>query len=376
MLTDSELKALPSALQGHFIKLEHDIVETIAQHIGDIGRLSATDVHRLDQLQKLGFNMESIQAEIAKTVETSEQEILDLFIKASETEYGGMKEVFDLTGTKWIPFDENERLIDLVHRISRATFMDFQNIADARMIGFIAADGRHLPLYDFYQRSVDYAITQVESGQIDFYGAMRSVVRPMSERGLTYVEWESGYRRRVDSTVRQNLLGGLQDLSRQQAEMLGAEIGADGMEISWHSGHRPSHWFGGMQFTLEGYERDIKPLMEEPNCYHRAFPIVMGISIPAYTDEQLEELRENEVKPRYFEGKAYTQYKAEQKQRRYETSIRKQKDLINGFTALGDEESAKSAKIRLRQLQGSYRDFSGAVQLSTKPLRTRVPIPA
>jgi hypothetical protein len=103
------------------------------------------------------------------------------------------------------------------------------------------------PLPEFYRSVLDYAVLQVRSGQQDFYGAMRRAVKTMTDNGLRTISYDNSefgkkpYSRRLDSSVRAAVNGGLQRLSREMAQSVGEKFGADGMEISWHSGARPSH---------------------------------------------------------------------------------------------------------------------------------------
>lgn len=48
--------------------------------------------------------------------------------------------------------------------------------------------------------------------------------------------------------------------------------------------------------------------ISEYNCYHKIFPIVLGVSKPEYTDKQLKEIQEKNEQGFEFEGKHYTNY--------------------------------------------------------------------
>ena len=48
--------------------------------------------------------------------------------------------------------------------------------------------------------------------------------------------------------------------------------------------------------------------ISEYNCYHKIFPIVLGVSKPEYTDKQLNDIRESNLSGFEFEGKHYTMY--------------------------------------------------------------------
>lgn len=108
----------------------------------------------------------------------------------------------------------------------------------------------------------------------------------------------------------------------------------------------------------EGFERPIG----EWNCKHFDFPIVIGISEPTYSDEQLENLRENSRK----------KYGATQEMRKRETEIRRLKDRRMAYSASGNELDAKRTQREINQKQKEYNKFCADNGLSAKPERTRV----
>ena len=102
------------------------------------------------------------------------------------------------------------------------------------------------------------------------------------------------------------------------------------------------------------------------NCGHSAHPIVYGASIPQYTPEELEEMRQKNEKGITFRGKHYTGYEATQRQRRLERAIRAQKRKILIDKATGDAEKLETDQIKLQLLQQEYKAFSKAAGLRTQ----------
>ena len=214
---------------------------------------------------------------------------------------------------------------------------------------------------------------QVRTGQKDFSSALYATLRELADRGLTTVDYASGYHRRLDTAVRANMSDALARMSMAQAEIVGEQFGHNGMEISWHMGPRPSHrWVGGIQVSLAKYKRKVKPVLEEYNCYHRAYPIIVGVSPPTYSKRELAAMNAKNDELHEYNGEMYDAYAAQQKQRRLETRIRAQKDRTNVFRASGDKEAAQSARARTKALQAQYKQFSIAVGLDARADRTRV----
>lgn len=93
------------------------------------------------------------------------------------------------------------------------------------------------------------------------------------------------------------------------------------------------------------------------NCGHSAHPIVYGASIPQYTPEELEEMRQKNETGISFRGKHYTGYEATQRQRRLERAIRAQMRKILIDKATGDAERLETDQIKLQLLQQDYKAF-------------------
>lgn len=378
MLTEAQLMALANPVWNRLRELEQRLVQTMCDRIRRIGTLTSSDVHRLYELQQLGADIAAMQDEIASALGTASDDIYRIMREAAEREYAGTRVAYELAGRPYIPFWENQRLQDLITSISRAAVNDMTNWSHTlgfvnvpRVLGTVGT--KHQPLAQYYQSIVDFASLQVRTGVDSFDTAMRTVIRHMSDNGLSFVDYESGHRRRLDTAVRANMMDAQARLSLEQAYLTGAEFGADGMEVSWHSGARESHvWIGGAQVDRATFERYIEPVMMEPNCYHRAFPILLGVSRPAYTADELAALNARDAQQRLFGGKTYNAYEAQQEQRWYETEIRKHKDRTNAFRASGDAETAREARARARVLQNEYARFSEAMKIPIKPARTRV----
>lgn len=191
------------------------------------------------------------------------------------------------------------------------------------MIGLVQ-DGQFKQLQQAYYDTIDKAILSVIQGKEDFYSSMRKTLKELGNNGL--VKYESGRTRRLDSVVRMNMLDGIRQLNNETSKRFGAEYDADGIEISVHSNPAPDHAdIQGRQFSNEQYDilenggiaKDIKGHtydgsekrhISEYNCYHKIFAIVLGVSKPEYTDEQLKKIQEDNINGFEFEGKHYTMY--------------------------------------------------------------------
>ena len=112
--------------------------------------------------------------------------------------------------------------------------------------------------------------------------------------------------------------------------------------------------------------------ISEYNCYHKIFPIVLGVSKPEYTDKQLKEIQEKNERGFDFEGKHYTNYQGTQLQRRIETEIRKAKDTQILARASGDTELVEQSQGRITKLTNKYREILKASGLPSQLQRASV----
>lgn len=229
------------------------------------------------------------------------------------------------------------------------------------------------PLREAYIAVTNKATLAVHSGALDYNTAIRQDVKRLAENGISVVQWESGYHRRLDSSVRMNVMEGVRQMNQEILNEAGEKF-ATGYEISAHDRPAPDHAdIQGRQYTKEDYEK-LNASLERPigtlNCMHIAFPIVYGVTKPTYSDKELEEMKEHAEKKYTWKGKELNGYECTQKQRQYETEIRKSQDKERALRRAGDNTGADLEKEKTQALRKEYKEFSQHVGLSEKLNRT------
>jgi hypothetical protein len=153
-------------------------------------------------------------------------------------------------------------------------------------------------------------------------------------------------------------------------------MGADGWEISAHAASAPDHEpIQGKQYSDADYQALNNSLVRRIgtlNCGHAAFPIVLGVSQPQYTPEELEQMRRDNETGVTVDGVHYTTYQATQMQRKLERTIRKQKQRILVDEATEDKDKLLTDQIKYRRLEQEYTRFSDAAGLRTQQERAEV----
>jgi hypothetical protein len=122
-----------------------------------------------------------------------------------------------------------------------------------------------------------------------------------------------------------------------------------------------------------------RPIMDGANCHHLAFPVLLGVSPPAYSEAELDELVETsqrEVTVTGLSGRplTMTRYEATQYQRQLETMMRKERMRAAMEDRAGLDPSRSMARVRA--LQSRYRAVSNEAELVTRGELTRVRIPS
>ena len=372
MLTPEQLQNLPQELTDLYDQLSEFILRDIARRIAKGAQITDTAEYQLYRARSLGLSTDEIAAKIAEINGSSAAEINRLIREAAAQSDEFDRKMLGADKGAAIPLEENTQLQKLISAQIAETAGKCENLTNT--MGFADHDflGRvyYLSMTDMYRREMDAAHMKVVTGATDYMTAIRQACNKLAASGVRTIDYESGRSDRIEVAARRALLTSVAHVTHRISEQNGEELGADGWEMSAHSGSRPSHAvYQGRQYTQEQYERIIKPLISEPNCRHDVFPIILGVSEPVYTEEELQNI---DQPPFTYEGRKYTAYEASQQMRKMERAMRKQKDRCIVADAAGDEEAFATASIRLNRQKYIYEDFCKAVDSYTEYERTYV----
>ena len=372
MLTPEQLQNLPQELTDLYDQLSEFILRDIARRIAKGAQITDTAEYQLYRARSLGLSTDEIAAKIAEINGSSAAEINRLIREAAAQSDEFDRKMLGADKGAAIPLEENTQLQKLISAQIAETAGKCENLTNT--MGFADHDflGRvyYLSMTDMYRREMDSAHMKVVTGATDYMTAIRQACNKLAASGVRTIDYESGRSDRIEVAARRTLLTSVAHVTHRISEQNGEELGADGWEMSAHSGSRPSHAvYQGRQYTQEQYERIIKPLISEPNCRHDVFPIILGVSEPVYTEEELQNI---DQPPFTYEGRTYTAYEASQQMRKMERAMRKQKDRCIVADAAGDEEAFATASIRLNRQKYIYEDFCKAADSYTEYERTYV----
>lgn len=372
MFTPTEIEALPSVMEQLYRSLQLNIMSDLTERLKTNGKeiTSAAD-WQINRLYELGAGKDEINNLIQSTLDVSDDEIDRIYDEVVKSGYARNEELYTSKGKEHIPYAENKQLQQLVKAVKNQTKSEYRNITGS--LGFAVRNADNTlsftPLADFYQRTLDNGLMQIASGAVDYNTVLKKAVKAMTDSGLRTVDYASGWSNRVDVAARRALMTGFNQVVAKVNEDNAEQLGTEYFEVSYHRGARPTHqvWQGRV-YSKKELETVCGLGMVTglcgANCYHSYSPFIKGIDTPTYSEEELDRMNEDENAPKEYNGKEYTAYEAQQKQRQLETAMRADRQKIELLTQGGaDYDTITGAKVRYFQRQDEYVKFSKAMGL-------------
>lgn len=366
------LESLPDTLVDLYGVVEIDILSDMARRISSYDYFIPAALHQNQKLQELGMVQGEIINRLSALTGRTQEELVTLLSEASaeaiedDVDYYTRAEVYEPSKV------DTEALYAQLNAGLLQTEQAFFNITKTTANTATKQ----------FERALDRAWLQINSGGFDYNTAIKNAVKDLAEAGLGAIEYASGKVDSIEVAVRRAVVTGANQTALKTQEVLADELEIDLVEVSAHGGARPSHakWQGKVfsrngRATIDGvtYEDFRKATgygrgdgLGGWNCRHTFFPYVPGSS-RSWTDKELKALEEKKVE---YNGEKYTEYEASQMQRGIERDIRKLKRTVAAIEATGEDASAERAT--LRKAQKSYTDFSEQTKMKKQSARTMI----
>lgn len=381
MLSESTIDRLVQPIATRQEAINTYVISKIALSVKEIGTVTSSDINRMKLLVDMGADIREMNQKLAQLSNVQVKDIKSLIKTVAIRTNTDAKSLYDYRHKSFIPYEKNSKLKSYVRIVGNRTAETYQNLSKSKATGFLIRDLKHPGILKFqsiddtYKSVVDEAIQSVQSG-VDYRTAMRKTLKQLSDSGIRRLSWDSGYTQRLDTAVRRNVLEGVTAIRQATEDMIGEEIGADGKELSVHINcaldHEP---FQGHQLTNENWEKlqnsenfedvdgqkfsGVERIIGIWNCRHIARSIIVGVTKPLHTKEELQEFIDDNHKGYVLpNGKHVTMYECTQIQRQMETKIRYAKDEQIVYQESGDTEAAKIARQKVIKYQQQYYKFS------------------
>ena len=394
-MTEEQIELLTERLVERINKANIYFYKKIGSAIKQIKELTPTQAYQLSQILKYGGSYEEIIKEISKYTNLNIQDIDDIFRIYAEKDQLFYEKFYKYRNIPFIPIKENTALRNQVQAFANIVKKEMYDYTKQNLIGF-TINGKFMNIKDTYNYVIDEAVLNVSQGKETFDEAMRQILKDIGGSGLKTVDYKSGRKVRLDSTIRTHLKSELREVHNELQEVYGKEFGADGIEITAHENPAIDHApVQGLQFSKEEFNKlqngevaqeynskkyytldhdgknGYRPI-SQMNCYHIVFSIVLGVSKPAYTKEELQQIIDRNNKGFEYEGKHYTMYEGEQLLRQVERKIREQKDIQILAKESNDKDLILESQQKITQLTQKYKEICNVSGLPPKRDRLSV----
>lgn len=412
MITEEQIELLVERLVSRIEKANTYFLMSIGSSVKQIRNLTPSQAQQLIQILKYGGKYEEIIQEIAKYTNLNIKDIDEIFSNYAKKDQLFYEKFYKYRNIPFVPYEQNMAIKRQTEALTNIVKNEMYNFTRENVLGYTIKDlnGRmqFVGLRETYNRVLDEALVNVGTGKESFDSAMTRIMQDIGGSGLKTIEYQSGRSMRLDSAARMHLQDALRILHNENQKIIGEEFDYDGIEVTHHLNAAPDHidTIDGKQFALvdiikEHIEKGIPTKVDKIrgnqvwvdgkvyddfnavnnsldrpvstlNCRHYTFPIIVGVSKPEYTQEQLDEDKKKNLDGFEFEGKHYTNYEGTQLQRQLERAIREQKDTQILAKASGNIELIDKAQMKITYLTKKYHQLSEISGLPTKAQRLRV----
>lgn len=380
MLSPEYLQSCTSYLLGMMDVINEQLVEDIARRIVKTGTLTETAQFEAEKLIQQNILYKDIVAETSKISGFAEDEIKRIFEEAHFENMESEKLRAAIAGKTPIDHASNVAMGNLLSSHIKKTKGVVKNLTRTT-----ASQGQNA-----FINAVNLANMQVSSGAFTYDFAIKNAIKQVAKSGLT-VQYPTGHIDKLDVAVRRAVLTGVNQSAAELNLMYCSEMGTDLVEVTAHTGARPSHavWQGGI-YSISGQTKGYRLFSEATgygtgdglcgwNCRHNFYAYYEG-SERTYSKEYLDNL---DSKNYEYGGETYTNYEAGQKQRAYERAIREEKRYIAGLNAAYNETQDKALKqslrqdmessaVRLKRTEANMKIFCKATNRKVDNVRTQV----
>lgn len=363
-----------------FYTLQEDILLIISARLEMLGELSVEELASMSTAAAISKYLNDDMAKIRKAIKEQNRkyapQITRIFREVEEENYKFAKKYFDYRKIQISKVRENAQMRELIESMQKQTVAGLFNLSHTYAYDF---DGTVQPIGKAYRKIVNKAVIGASTGTTSYQREVRKAINQLTQSGIKTLVWDGENRkmvvRRADGHIRMNIMEGIRRLNAEIQEESGKAFGADGVEISMHHLCAPDHQpIQGRQFKKSDWVRingNLKRPIGTLNCKHFAAPIIMGVSVNVYDDEERQNAinRSNAIVE--YDGEKMTRYEASQEMRRQEREIRKWRSRKQAFDVAGDSKSLKKADSEVKERVREYKKFCKKVGLSERMDRTR-----
>lgn len=349
MLTEQDFIRIEKEANSIYNNLELQIIEEIATRIANFGYANTVVINDMKIAQEMGFLYQDIIRLVTEYNNTSYEKVQKIFEEAGVETIKKDDLIYKEAGLNPVPIKQSRPIMQMMSATIEKTTGNLQNLC------MTTANTAQTQFYN----TINLSYMEVSTGAKSYTQSFIDALKTIAQQGAI-IEYPSGAKRSIESAVRMNIITGVNQTCGQLQELRANEVGWDLMEITAHSGARPSHakWQGKIVSLSEkkGYlSKDDIGYGEATgfkgiNCKHDWHPYYKD-STRSYTQKELEKWKNEKVT---YNGKEYTKYDATQEQRKIERAIRQdKKELVAQQKLL----TSNNKDINIEEVQAEIRNI-------------------
>ena len=338
MLTQGDFINIEKQASALYENLELEIIEEIAKRIANFGYANTVVLNDIKIAQEMGALYQDIITLVAKYNNTSYEEVAKIFEKAGAKTLDKDDLIYKEAGLNPVPMKQSRSIMQTMSATIEKTAGNLQNLV------MTTATATQTQFYN----AMNMAYMEVSTGVKSYTQSIIDKVKDLSSQGAI-ITYPSGRNMSLESAVRMNIITGVNQTCGKLQELRADELGWDLMELTAHSGARPSHasWQGKIvsrsgkkgYLSLHDIGYGTATGFKGVNCRHDWYPYYKG-SARTYTQKQLDAWENEKV---IYNGQKISKYNATQVQRKMERQIRQDKKELSGLQ--GILTSAKDNKL-------------------------------
>lgn len=377
-MTDRELEKAIALITDRLDEVNALYIRKVASQIKQIGELGPTNVNRIVTMIDMGVDVGEINTKLQEATGLNIQALNMIYQRALEDVYTNPRfaRVLQADTGGQTAQRARDRLTQYARTVAQQSAQTMLNLSNTTAVS--------TP----YKEAIDKAVLAVSSGLTDYQSATRQVIRELGYNGLQ-VHYASGYHRRLDTAVRQNIIDATNQIAQQGSILMGEVLGYDAYEISAHMNSAPDHEpvqgrvflkaeFEKMQagedfVDTEGhhYSGFSRPIGEW-NCRHIAMSFSTQYSKRKWSDAQLRAWAAQNAQGCTLDGRHYSLYQADQRMRQIETEVRRWKDAANAARIAGNKAEQVNCQRHINALAAKYAKVAQESGLPTRKERMSV----
>ena len=349
MLTQGDFINIEKQATALYESLELEIIEEIATRISRVGYANTVVLNNIQIAQEMGALYTDIIALVAKYNNTSYEKVAEIFEQAGAKTLSRDDFIYKEAGLNPVPIRQSRPIMQMMSATVEKTAGNLQNLVMTTAM---------TTQTQFYN-AMNKAYMEVSTGVKSYTKSIVDTIKELSEQGAV-ITYPSGRNMSLESAVRMNIITGVNQTCGKLQELRANELGWDLMELTAHSGARPSHaeWQGKIvsrsgrkgYLSLDDIGYGTATGFKGINCRHDWSPYYKD-STRAYTQKELNKWKTEKVT---YNGKEISMYEATQKQRYFERKIRQDKKDLKAQQAI---LTSNNKDINIEEVQTEIRNI-------------------